>query len=97
MNQRCVRHDDLLHPISRYVDAFHEIRPDPDTLVVRYTPGDGGPPIEFGQVSSPDFCDEGLFYIENNIIKLCPETCALVEADIGAVIDILIGCGSIIR
>ncbi len=34
MNQRCVRHDDLLHPISRYVDAFHEIRPDPDTLVV---------------------------------------------------------------
>ncbi len=70
---------------------------DPDTLVVRYTPGDGGPPIEFGQVSSPDFCDEGLFYIENNIIKLCPETCALVEADIGAVIDILIGCGSIIR
>ena len=34
MNQRCVRHRDLLHPVDRYIDALRDLRPNPDTLVV---------------------------------------------------------------
>jgi hypothetical protein len=34
MNQRCVRHADLLQPVDRYIDGFRALRDDPDTQLV---------------------------------------------------------------
>jgi hypothetical protein len=70
---------------------------DLDTLVVKYTPGGMGNPIEFKQVSSSSLCGPNRFYIENDIIKICPEACATLTADPSAKIDIGVGCGEVIE
>ncbi len=67
---------------------------DPDTLVVAYTPGGTGVRIEFQQVTGPGQCGPNKFYIEGDIITLCPETCEMVTADEEALIEILLGCGT---
>jgi hypothetical protein len=70
---------------------------DPDTLVVKYTPGGMGVPLEFKQVKSTALCGPDKFYIQDDIIKMCPEACAIITADPGAKIDIEVGCGEIIE
>jgi len=65
---------------------------DPDTVEVKYTPGDGGPVQTFSQVADASACGPDSFYIEDNLIKLCPEACAIVQADTSAQLDVLYGC-----
>ncbi|XXX74195.1 hypothetical protein WMF30_41780 [Sorangium sp. So ce134] len=65
---------------------------DLSTVVVQYTPGDGGDPQSFRQVSSAQACAAGSFFIEDDMIKLCPVACQAVQADAAAAIDVLYGC-----
>jgi hypothetical protein len=64
---------------------------DLDTVQVKYS--SGGVEIDtFDQVPSLADCNDTSFYIEDNMIKLCPGACAIVQADENAEIDILFGC-----
>jgi hypothetical protein len=61
------------------------------TVQVRYSSG-GVEVATFDQVATAGECTPTSFFIEANTIKLCPEACAVVQADEGATIDILFGC-----
>jgi hypothetical protein len=63
------------------------------TVEVAYTPGGMGTQQTFAQVKDASMCTASSFYIENGTIKLCPDTCALVQMDDKAKIDVLFGCG----
>lgn len=65
---------------------------DLETVVIAYTPGDGGNTQKLKQVAGAAACMPSSFYIEAGIIKLCAEACALVQADDKAKVDILFGC-----
>ncbi|WP_437912337.1 hypothetical protein WME73_34645 [Sorangium sp. So ce302] len=65
---------------------------DLSTVVVQYTPGDGSEPQSFDQVASAAACAPGSFYIENDMITLCPDACRLVQDDAMAAVDVLYGC-----
>jgi hypothetical protein len=65
---------------------------DLDTVVVEYTAGGMGAPTNFKQVKTPAECAPDSFYIESEIIKLCPDTCAVVQKDDKAKLAILFGC-----
>ena len=65
---------------------------DPASLVITYTPGGMGNPIILQQVMGPQDCVAEAYYIANEIIYLCPETCALVQGDFDAQIDMEYGC-----
>ncbi len=64
---------------------------------VKYTPGGTTEPIAIPQADNEQDCgsDHGWYYDDNldpTTITLCPYTCAAVEADAEAKIDILFGC-----
>lgn len=63
-----------------------------ETVVVQYTPGGMGMPQNFKQVADAAACAPDSFYIENNIIKLCPQSCSVVQADTQAKLIVLFGC-----
>lgn len=63
------------------------------TVEVAYTPGGTGAPAKFAQVKDAAACMSSSFYIDAGIIKLCPESCTLVQADDHAKIDVVFGCG----
>lgn len=62
------------------------------TVVIAYTPGSGGETQKFKQVKGADDCQAGAFYIESDLIKLCPDACTVVQDDDAAKIEILFGC-----
>jgi hypothetical protein len=65
---------------------------DLSTVVVQYTAGGMGNAVEFTQVPSAAQCAPSSFYLEAGIIHLCPETCALVQEDNKAKINVLFAC-----
>lgn len=70
---------------------------DPAKVSVEYTPGSGGPGQPLTKVSSSSQCGpSGGWYYDNNVnptsISLCPSTCAAVQTDSNAKIDVLLGC-----
>ncbi len=67
---------------------------DLDTISVLYKPTNG-PTEEFLQVKTAQECGLAAdkFYIDGDLIKLCPKACEKVTADEGAKIDIKINCG----
>lgn len=65
---------------------------DPDTVEIDYQPGGGGPLASFHQVTGPGACEADAFYIQETTISLCPETCATVQADPSAQLDVRFGC-----
>lgn len=66
---------------------------DLETVVLNYLAGGVGNPQKMKQVANEAACKPSSFYIADGIrIELCPETCALVQADDNAKIDILFGC-----
>lgn len=67
---------------------------DLETVLVRYTPGGGGAEQIFNQVANAAACAPDAFYIDNNQVFLCPDTCATVQADDAASVGILFGCKS---
>jgi len=66
---------------------------DPGSLVVNYTP-DMGSLESFTQVMGAAACgvDDQAFYLENDIVKLCPAACDKVTADQGATLDVVAQC-----
>lgn len=65
---------------------------DLDTVVLEYTPGGGGAPVNMAQVADLAACVPSAFYIEGDLIKLCPDACAVVQADDAASVNVLFGC-----
>ena len=65
-------------------------------VTLLWTPG-GGPTDEFIQVSSLAACgtDDDKFYIEDNLIKLCPAACDRIEADMDGTLQVKIPCDAI--
>lgn len=73
---------------------------DPTLVNVNYTPGSGGMTTTFGQVAKESDCtaQKGGWFYDNaakpTTITLCPTTCASVQADEKAKIEILLGCAT---
>lgn len=71
---------------------------DPTKVNVSYTPGDGGKAVTLGQVTGAGACTDaqgGWYYddpIHPKTITLCPSTCAAVQSDDGAKMEIVLGC-----
>lgn len=65
---------------------------DLSTVVPRYSPGGTMPPVDFGQVPNAGACQANKFYIEGEKIKLCPATCAEVQANPNAGLKVFYGC-----
>lgn len=65
---------------------------DPDTIEIDYYPANQPPPIPFHQVVDLAACEPNAFYIANASVLLCPDTCALVQADAMAKLDVRYGC-----
>lgn len=70
---------------------------DPTRVNVKYTPN-GGSSVVLGQVPNAGACTDqtgGWYYDDPNqphSIKLCPSTCATVQADQGSKMEIVVGC-----
>jgi len=78
-----------------------EIPPPPQGLqldlanvAIQYDPGDGGTPLQFGQAPSASACQADAFYIANERLNLCPETCAGIRRDPRANVSVLFTCES---
>jgi hypothetical protein len=54
---------------------------DPANLDVRFDPGNGDPPIELMPVADANACVGLAYYLEGNVVHLCPEACAAIKAD----------------
>jgi hypothetical protein len=65
---------------------------DRDTIVVQFTPGDGGAAQNFEQVDSEGQCGPGKFFLVENNIQLCKDTCDVVGKDKQGKIKVLFGC-----
>jgi hypothetical protein len=65
---------------------------DPDTIEIDYSPNGQPPPIPFHQVVDLAACEPEAFYIANDTVILCPDACALVQADPNAKLDVRYGC-----
>jgi hypothetical protein len=65
---------------------------DPNTIEIDYLPGGVGAAESFHQVVGPAECAADAFYISADTIFLCPEACALVQADVAAQLDVRYGC-----
>jgi hypothetical protein len=65
---------------------------DLETVVLNYTPGGMGDAQKMKQVAGAAACMPSSFYIEGDLIKLCPDTCAIVQKDGKAKIEIAFGC-----
>ncbi len=70
---------------------------DPYKVNVNYTPG-GGSKETLGQVASATDCANGGWYYDNPTaptkITLCPSTCATIQADKAAKLEVLLGCAT---
>jgi hypothetical protein len=61
------------------------------TVGLLFTPGNG-PQQTWTLVSGPSQCSSGRFYLQGTTVVLCPETCAVIEADTDAKIEISVSC-----
>jgi hypothetical protein len=68
-----------------------------EKVAVNYVSGNGSGEQEFLQAQTPADCGPDAFYIEDELrIVLCPEACAIVQADDAAHVDVLFTCESTI-
>jgi hypothetical protein len=67
---------------------------DPNSLVVEYTPGDMTPLETFSQVMGIAACgmNDQAFYLEGDVVKLCPSTCDKVTMDNNAGLKVIAQC-----
>jgi hypothetical protein len=73
-----------LPPMGQMVDL--------NTVLVDYYPSNGGQMTTFSQVPDASACTPTSFYIANNKIVLCPQTCTAVKADTQAKVKVLFDC-----
>jgi len=67
---------------------------DLDKVAVRHTSGADGSRVQFGQAPTEGDCQADAFYISNDRIHLCPETCDAVRSDPQAQVEVLFTCES---
>jgi len=65
---------------------------DLETVEVAFTPPGSSVEQLFSQVPDLASCTADSFYIEADMIKLCPELCAIVQADATAQLEVRFGC-----
>jgi len=65
---------------------------DPDTVEIDFFPAGMDDPIAFHQVVDLDACEPEAFYIDADMVILCPETCEVVQADLMANLEVRYGC-----
>lgn len=65
---------------------------DPNSIIVEYTPGTGGPAQSLKRVASAAACAANSFYVENGRIFLCTDTCNVVQKDTKAQVQVLFSC-----
>ncbi len=66
-----------------------------DKVAVSYSSA-GAVVSDFGQAATSADCQANAFYIENDRVWLCPETCDAIKADPMASVDVLFTCESTI-
>jgi hypothetical protein len=65
-------------------------------VAIQYTPSAGGAPIQFGQAQDFGSCQSNAFYIANDRLNLCSDTCATIRNDPRAAVSVLFTCESTI-
>ncbi len=65
---------------------------DPNTIEIDYFPNGQPPELPFHQVVDLAACEPEAFYIADETVILCPDACALVQADNLAQLDVRYGC-----
>ncbi len=65
---------------------------DPNSIVINYTPMGMNETIPFVQVDGPEQCIDNSFYILDEVMHLCPETCEMVQQDFDAQVGIEFAC-----
>jgi hypothetical protein len=68
-----------------------------DNIAVNHVKGDGSGDQQLQQIVDKATCKDGYFYIENERVWLCPESCESIKADLGGSISVLFTCESQIR
>jgi hypothetical protein len=69
---------------------------DPDSVLIEYTPGDGGMVETFKKVAGPGACMPQAFYIDKDRVYICPEACTTVQKDAKAKVNVLFDCLAVI-
>lgn len=69
---------------------------DPESVLIEYTPGDGSPLQTFKKVAGPGACMPNAFYIDKDRVYICPDSCAVVQKDTKAKVDVTFDCLSVI-
>ena len=67
------------------------------SLYFDYTAGDASTPIAFEQVDDESACTDDAFYVDGDVIRLCEQSCATVQADPGATVDFGAVCSDFIN
>jgi hypothetical protein len=65
-------------------------------VAVNYAKGDMSGNVQFGQAATQADCQSNAFYIQDNRIFLCNDTCRTVQADTMASVNVLFTCNSTI-
>lgn len=65
---------------------------DPNTIEIDYRVGGVDPPKSLHQVVDLASCEADAFYIVDATVTLCPQSCAEVQADPNAKLDVRYGC-----
>jgi hypothetical protein len=83
------------------IPAAASSKVDPHAVNVVYVPGDGSAPLTIGEVEGASFCAHGGWYPNDAAnpteVLLCPSTCAAVGTDVGAKVEIVLGCKSLLN
>jgi hypothetical protein len=69
---------------------------DLNKVAVSHQKGDGSGTVQYLQAATPADCQADAFYIQDEHIYLCPDTCSVVQADPMAVVDVVFACESTI-
>ena len=69
---------------------------DPSSIIVEYTPMGAGTPQSYKQVKSAAECTANSFYIQNSRVYICPMSCATIQADSKAKVNVSFDCLSVI-
>ena len=57
------------------------------SVSVDFTPGGEDTPVAFEQVADEAACTDGAFYVDGDVVRLCAQTCATVQADFDAELE----------
>lgn len=69
---------------------------DPESVLIEYSPGDGGPLQTFKKVANAGACMPGAFYLDKDRVYICPDSCSVVQMDSKAKVNVLFDCLSVI-